>query len=100
MSRPRDADWLKLKRVAKYLAGARRIVQMFEWQEAQHHLHTYIDSDWASDNETRRFTSAAAIAWGFRTLKIWSTTRTAIALSSGEAGCMLSSRAWPRRMES
>ena len=32
MSRPRNADWLKLTRAAKYLLGAPRLIQVFEWQ--------------------------------------------------------------------
>ena len=85
MARPREADWSKLKRVAKYLVGAPRLVQHFEWQVAPMVLHTFTDSDWAGDRESRKSTSGGAISWGRHTLKTWSTTQSVIALSSGEA---------------
>ena len=57
MAQPRKADWLKLKRVARYLVGAPRLLQVFEWQEAPTLLHIHKDSDWAGDRETRNSTS-------------------------------------------
>ena len=64
MAQPREADWLKLKRVARYLVGAPTLHQVFEWQEAPTLLHTYTDSDWAGDRETRKSTSGGAATWG------------------------------------
>ena len=85
MSAPREADWAKLKRVARYLVGAPRLVQRFCWQELPAELHTFTDSDWAGDKETRKSTSGDAVTWGEHTLKTWSTTQHVIALSNGEA---------------
>ena len=85
MSKPREADWAKLKRVAKYLVGAPRLVQQFDWQDLPSNLHTYTDSDWAGDRESRKSTSGGAVTWGRHTLKTWATTQAVIALSSGEA---------------
>ena len=85
MARPREADWLKLTRAAKYLVGAPRLIQIFQWQELPHRLHTFTDSDWAGDRETRKSTSGGAVVYGLHTLKTWSSTQTVIALSSGEA---------------
>ena len=69
MARPRDADWLKLTRAAKYLLGAPRLIQVFEWQEPPYRLRTFTDSDWAGDCETRRSTSGGAVMFGLHTLK-------------------------------
>ena len=49
MARPRDADWLKLTREAKYLLGAPRLIPVFEWQERPYQLHTFTESEWAGD---------------------------------------------------
>ena len=35
MSRPAAVDWLKLKRVARYPAGAPRYVQTYAWQQPE-----------------------------------------------------------------
>ena len=85
MSKPGVADWLELSRAAKYLVGAPRLIQVFEWQECPHKLHTFTDSDWAGDRETRRSTSGGAVTFGRHTLKTCATAQTALALSSGEA---------------
>ena len=85
MAAPREADWARLKRVARYLVGAPRLIQKFGWQDLPAELHTFTDSDWAGDKETRKSTSGGAITWGSHTLKTWSTTQHIIALSSGEA---------------
>ena len=70
VARPRDADWLKLTRAAKYLLGAPRLIQVFEWQEPPYRLRTFTDSDWAGDCETRRSTSGGAVMFGLHTLKM------------------------------
>ena len=69
MAAPREADWAKLKRVARYLAGAPRFVQRFCWQDFPAELHTFTDSDWAGNIETRKSTSGGAITWGNHTVK-------------------------------
>ena len=52
MASPREADWEKLKRVAKYLVGCPRAVQLFRRQEVPKLLVTFSDSDWAGDKAT------------------------------------------------
>ena len=85
MAKPKESDWLKLKRVARYLVGNMRVIQYFNWQESPESLHTFTDSDWAGDRGTRKSTSGGAVTWGAHTLKTWSSTQQVIALSSGEA---------------
>ena len=53
MARPVELDWAKIKRVARYFAGAPRYVQMYEWQEYNGQMQTFADSDWAGDRVTR-----------------------------------------------
>ena len=85
MAVPKEVDWGKLKRIARYLVGAMRVVQRFNWQTMPDIIHTFTDSDWAGDRESRKSTSGGAITWGSHTIKTWSTTQQVIALSSGEA---------------
>ena len=47
MSRPVVLDWVKLKRLARYLAGKPWYVQRYEWQDLPGHLDAFADSDWA-----------------------------------------------------
>ena len=63
MARPVELDWAKIKRVARYLAGAPRYVQMYEWQEYDGKMQTFADSDWAGDKVTRKSTSGGLTCW-------------------------------------
>ena len=85
MSAPREGDWCILKRVGRYLKGASRLVQEFEWQEMPRIVSAYSDSDWAGDKETRQSTSGGLLMMGSHLIKSWSSTQKVIALSSGEA---------------
>lgn len=85
MSAPRDGDWAKLKRVARYLVGVPRAIQRFQWQDAPAEMVCFTDSDWAGDKQSRKSTSGGVIMWGGHLLKSWSTTQQVIALSSAEA---------------
>ena len=85
MARPVNSCWNLLKRIVRYLSGAPRIVQLFEWDNLDSTLTGFADSDWAGDKKTLKSTSGGAIVWGTHTLKTWSTSQSTIALSSGEA---------------
>ena len=71
MSEPTPAGWLALKRIGRYLIGARRIVQTFKWVEISSHIEGFCDSDWTSDKVSRRSTSGGALIWNGDVLKIW-----------------------------
>ena len=73
MSEPTPAAWLALKRIGRYLIGARRILQTFKWCEISGHIEGYGDSDWAVDKISRRSTSGGALIWNGDVLKTWST---------------------------
>ena len=85
MARPRSVDWLALKRVGRYLKGATRMVQQFHWAGDDTNLHGYADSDWAGDRQNMKSTSGGVIMWSGHCIKAWSTSQSALALSSGEA---------------
>ena len=85
MARPSHGDWKLLKRVGRYLVGAPRAVQSFEWQASQYELDTFVDSDWAGCKTTCRSTSGGAVRLGWHTIRTWSSTQATVAMSSAEA---------------
>ena len=74
-----------LKRLARYLKGAPRLILSFAWQEATNELVVCADSDWAGCPRSRKSTSGGVVFRGRHVLKHWSTTQSTVALSSGEA---------------
>ena len=91
MARPVELDWAKIKRVAKYFAGAPRYVQMYQWQEYNGQMQAFADSDWAGDRVTRKSTSGALIMLRNHMIKSWSPSQPVIVFSSGLI-CMPSSK--------
>ena len=85
MSRPAAMDWLRLKRVARYLAEVPRYVQKYAWQQPEIRVNAYADSDWAGHKVSRKSTSGGLLMIGGHLIKSWSSTQPVIALSSGEA---------------
>ncbi len=85
MAKPCEADWILLKRLARYLVGAPRAVLHFEWQSMPKGFDTYVDGDWAGCKKTCRSTSGGAIKHGWHLIKSWATTQSIVALSSGES---------------
>ena len=85
MSKPTRGDWLKLKRLGRYLLGQPRLQQLYQWQDVQTTLKVFTDADWAGCRETRKSTTGGCAVLGKHTLKGWSKTQALIALSSGES---------------
>ena len=85
MSNPNNGDWARLKRLGRYVKGRPRLVQMYEWQNAQRTVTTYSDADWAGCKQTRKSTTGGCIKIGHHTIKGWSKTQALVALSSGES---------------
>ena len=85
MAKPRKCDWAKLKRLARYLHGAPRKVQRFDWQQEPATIRAMVDTDYAGCLESRRSTSGGALLHGHHCLRTWSSTQKVVALSSGEA---------------
>ncbi len=84
MSAPRATDLRALARVARYLAGAGRVVYEYPWQ-SRPVLRVYTDSDFAGCIATRLSTSGGAVMLGTHLLKHWASTQKKSTLSSGEA---------------
>ena len=57
MAAPTEGNWLLMKRIARYLLGKPRLVQLFCWQDPGFDLSTYTDSDWAGDKISRKPTT-------------------------------------------
>ena len=81
----------KLKHLLRYLSGTKEYVQelcpkiRLSEKHSSLDVHTYVDSDWAGDPDTRRSTSGVANYLLGVNLQSHSRTQQTIALSSGEA---------------
>ena len=84
MSKPTERGMRKLRRLARYLAGAPRVVWKFDWQ-GEEDLTVYSDSDYAGCRRTARSTSGGVFMRGSHCLKSYSKTQKKVTLSSGEA---------------
>ena len=85
MSKPTQRDWDALKRFARYLLGASRVIQLFEYQSKVKGINVWTDTDYAGCSKTRKSTSGGIVMHGTHLLKSWSSTQSVVALSSGEA---------------
>ena len=85
MSDPSEADWLMLKRLARYLVGRSRVVVQFAYQGKHDIVDAWTDTDYAGCGVSRKSTSGGVIMLGKHMIKSWSSTQANIALSSGEA---------------
>ena len=85
MSSPEEEDWIKAKRMGRYIKGEPRLIQEFKFQSMPDNIEAYADSDYAGCIKSRKSTSGGVIKFGSHCIKTWSTTQAVIALSSGEA---------------
>ena len=85
LSKLNDDDWQKLKRVARYLITALRLVMLYPWQSLTDTLRVYTDADHAGCLRTRKSTCGGVVVRGPALLKAWSRIQTLIALCSGES---------------
>ena len=86
MAKPTVAGMAKLKKVARYLVGAEKLVwKVGQWEEDEDPMiEVFVDSDWAKA-EDRRSISGGILVVGKVAVKHWSRTQATRALSSGEA---------------
>ena len=86
---PANASNVRLKRLARCLIDARRLVYKYVWidQSTANDLTVSVDTsaDFAGCRVTRRSTNGGTMMRGSHCIKHWSTTQPTIALSSGEA---------------
>jgi hypothetical protein len=85
MSSPTVNDWPSVKRLARYLLGAPRMVVKYGFQKLPSKIVVWTDSDFAGCSKTRKSTSGGVVMFGGHCLKTWSSTQEVISLSSGEA---------------
>ena len=87
MAKPRRHDFVKVKRVVRFLKGIGELGLVYEWQteEEAQQVAVYVDSDWAGCRTTRRSTSGGVLKVGKHILRSWSSTQSTVATSSGEA---------------
>ena len=85
MSDPDEADWLMMKRLARYLIGRSRVIVHFAYQDNHDVVDAWTDTDYAGCRISRKSTSGGVIMLGKHMVKSWSSTQANIALSSGEA---------------
>ena len=77
--------WGLLKRAARYLRGAPRLVQLIPYQEHFTSVNAWSDSDHAGCIKTRKSTTGTVIQLGEATVKTAAKGQAVIALSTGEA---------------
>ena len=85
MSCPTREDERKMKRMARYLKGKPRVVNLFKYQSGKVNVEVHVDTDYAGCRRTRKSTSGGTACLGEHLVKSWSATQAVIALSSGEA---------------
>eukprot|EP00973_Karenia_brevis_P010100 1367218-Karenia_brevis.AAC.1 len=85
MANPKVVSWRALKKIARYLVGVERVVWKFNWQDDEGISRVWADSDWGGNIRDRKSTSGGVWMIGGHTIKTWSSTQGAYALSSAEA---------------
>ena len=93
MASPTRGHVKKLRRLARYLIDAPRVVWFFKYQGNCEQLDVYSDSDWAGCRRTARSTTGGAIMRGSHCIRSWSSTQKFVTLSSAEAELMAAVRA-------
>ena len=82
---PTNGDWLRRKRLGRYLEGIPRLQQRYDWQQPQTTMKIHSDVDWVGCRETRKSTTGGCVTVGKHMLRGWGKTLALIALSSGES---------------
>ena len=85
MSQPKVIDELKLRKLAKYLKKNPREIWLYEYQTCPGELWIYTDSDWATDEQTRRSMSCSVERFGKHIVESSCGRQSLVALSSAEA---------------
>lgn len=78
ISRPTQGDYMKRKRLGRYLSGKPRLVYHYPFQEEVHRITTYTDASWASNTNHRKSTSGGVILHGLHLIESWSQTQSLV----------------------
>jgi hypothetical protein len=84
MSRPSNIDFIRLKRLCRYLAGRPRVIQESTAFDSEGTIDVFVDSDWGGCEKSMLSTSGGAMVVFGTCVKVWSSTQRALARSSGE----------------
>ena len=86
MATPTETDLPKLKRIARYLVEAERVVWHYpETDDEPGAVEVSVDSDWAGCLSTRKSTSGGVLSVAGTAMKSWSSTQGSVATSVAEA---------------
>lgn len=85
MANPKVIDTLKPRKLAKFLKKQPRETWVFNFQDCPRELWVHTDSDWASDESTRRSMSCCVERFGSHVIDCSCGRQSVVALSSGEA---------------
>ena len=85
MSKPKESDLKKLRKIGKYLIGQPRLVIRFAWQDMPSRVTAFTDSDWAGCARSAKSTSGGALCLGEHVIKTFCKQQKVVALSSAEA---------------
>jgi hypothetical protein len=85
MSKPTVRDQAALKRLSRYLLGAKRLIWVYPWKSVCNVLTIETDSDFAGCQTTRKSTSCFAMFWSGSLIKFQSKTQSVVATSTQEA---------------
>ena len=84
MANPLRRHVKALRRIARYLIGAPRLVWQFRWQ-GQEDVQIHTDANWAGCRRTARSTSGGSVLRGCHCLRTWASTQKRVTLSSAES---------------
>ncbi|CAJ1450304.1 unnamed protein product, partial [Effrenium voratum] len=85
MKNPKMGDWLRLKKVVRYLLKYPYMKRTFlEQRPEEVDVLAWSDSDWAGDLRTRRSTTGSVVKIGHHTVLIRAAGQKVVALSSAE----------------
>ena len=74
MAKPRASDFMKTKRLVRFLKGAGEIKFLYAWQNEDEacDITVLVDCDWAGNTETRKSTSGGVLKVGKHVIRTWS----------------------------
>ena len=82
---PLAGDWIRLKKLARYLAGTRNVYLKLSPVAGRPVVEVYTDADWADKKSNRRSTSGGALMYYGCPILTWSRGQASFALSSAES---------------
>ena len=73
-AKPRASDFMKIKRLVRFLKGVGEIKFLYAWQNEDEacDITVLVDSDWAGNMETRKSTSGGVLKVGKHVIRTWS----------------------------